>query len=119
MVKQKLTLESFITKDRSVCVRQNANFSTGGSVEDVSDKVHPKNILLAQRAIKILGMEIGGVDVIANNIDTPITETGGKIIEINSSPSLSLHVCHGQSKSKKYLLADKIIDYLFDLTRRF
>jgi len=108
---QNLNLKSIPQKNKLIKLRENANFSTGGTVEDVTNKVHPKNKKIALQAVKALGLEIGGVDIITNDISKPITKNNAKIIEINSSPGLWIH--HYPNKGKSRDIAGKIINYLF------
>jgi cyanophycin synthetase len=42
-----------------------ANLSTGGSAEDVTDRVHTANRFMAERIAKIIGLDIAGIDVMA------------------------------------------------------
>lgn len=108
---QNLNLKSIPSKEKLVKLRENANFSTGGTVEDVTDKVHPENKKIALQAINSLGLKIGGVDIITDDISKPIIKNNGKIIEINSSPGLWIH--HFPNKGKSRNIAGKIIEYLF------
>lgn len=60
----------------------------GGSPEDVSEFIHPENIELAQRAAKILGLQLAGVDLISTDIRRPYYENGACINEVNYAPVL-------------------------------
>jgi len=113
LARQNLNFETIPQKDQMIQVRQNANFSTGGEIADVTEQVHPANIKIAQQAIRALGLKLGGVDMTAKNISQPMTETGGKIIEINGIPSLWLH--HFPHSGQGRNVAGEIIDYLFSL----
>jgi len=74
-----------------VYLRQIANFSTGGTVEDVTDRVHPDNALLAVRAARAIGLNIAGVDLLISDIERSWREMKGHIIEVNGGPGLRLH----------------------------
>ncbi len=111
LTQKKLRLGSIPKKNQIIQVRKNANFSTGGEAEDVTKLVHPENIKIARKAIKALGLKLGGVDIITKDVSQPITENKGKIIEINANPSLWLH--HFPNRGKSRNPAGKIIDYLF------
>lgn len=111
LAQKKLKLSSVLAKDKIIQIRKNANFSTGGEARDVTESVHPDNIKLARKAIKALGLEIGGVDILAKDISQPIKKTQGKIIEINANPSLWIH--HFPNQGKPRNATAKIINYLF------
>lgn len=74
-----------------VLLRQIANFSTGGTVEDVTDRVHPDNALLAVRAARAIGLSIAGVDLLISDIERSWREVDGHVIEVNGGPGLRLH----------------------------
>lgn len=111
LAQKNLKLSSVLKKDRVVQIRKNANFSTGGEVEDATESVHPDNLKLARKAIRALGLKIGGVDIITKDISRPIKNNQGKIIEINANPSLWIHHFPNQGKSRN--VTAKIINYLF------
>ena len=45
-----------------VFLRSTANLSTGGTATDVTDIIHPDNRDMAVRAIRAIGLDVGGVD---------------------------------------------------------
>ena len=49
-------------KGEVVLLRENANLSTGGFAWDVTEKIHPDNVALAERAAAIIGLDIAGID---------------------------------------------------------
>lgn len=114
LAQQNLNLETIPQKDRIIQVRQNANFSTGGEIEDVTEQVHPANIKIAQQALQALGLKLGGVDMVTHNISQSMAKTGGKIIEINGIPSLWIH--HFPHSGQGREVAGEIIKYLFTKT---
>jgi len=108
---QNLSLDSVPQTNQIVFVRQNANFTTGGEVEDVTDIVHPENIKTAVKAVKALGLKIGGVDIISKDISQPLGQNNGRIIEINSAPSLWLH--HHPNRGQSRDVAAELLDWMF------
>jgi cyanophycin synthetase len=52
----------------TVLLRLTGNLSTGGTAIDVTDVVHPDNVEMATRAIKAIGLDVGGVDFISPDI---------------------------------------------------
>lgn len=108
---QSLKIDSVPQNNQIVFVRQNANFTTGGGAEDITDIVHPENIKTAVKAVKALGLKIGGVDIISQDIGQPLGQTNGKIIEVNSAPSLWLH--HHPNCGKSRDAAGMLLDWMF------
>ena len=51
-----------------VYLRSTANLSTGGTATDVTDIIHPDNRDMAVRAVRAIGLDVGGVDFITPNI---------------------------------------------------
>jgi cyanophycin synthetase len=75
-----------------VLIRRNGNLSTGGTAIDVTERVHPQVAARAVEAARIIGLDIAGVDVVANDISIPLEEQGGIIVEINAAPGLRMHL---------------------------
>ena len=48
-----------------VLIRRNANLSTGGTAEDVTDLVHPDVAARSIEAAKCIGLDIAGIDIVA------------------------------------------------------
>lgn len=86
--KQGLSPTSVIENGQRVFLRSNSNVSTGGVFEDVTNLVHPANILLAERAARIIGLDHAGIDYITTDISTPWTESVGGICEVNPTPGI-------------------------------
>jgi len=89
--KQGLTLYSVPAKGQKIFLRSTANLSTGGTAEDVTDLIHPSNIVLAEKVSRVIGLDICGIDVISPDISQPLTQNGGAIIEVNAAPGLRMH----------------------------
>jgi cyanophycin synthetase len=52
------TLETIPSKGEQVLLKPTANLSTGGTSTDVTDEVHPANIIMCERIAKIIGLDI-------------------------------------------------------------
>lgn len=72
----------------AVFLRTTANISTGGTAEDVLDRVHPEVRQLAEVVARAFHLEIMGIDYLATAIDRPPHEVGGAICEVNGPPGL-------------------------------
>lgn len=64
----------------------------GDLIEDCTDKVHPQTAQVAILAARTVGLDIAGMDVVAEDITKSLTEQRGCIIEVNAGPSLTPHV---------------------------
>jgi len=105
------TLETIPPKDELVLLKPTANLSTGGTSTDVTDEVHPANIFMFERIAKIIGLDICGIDVMATDLQTPVTENGGTILEVNAAPGFRMHLEPAQGLPRN--VAEPVIDMLF------
>lgn len=92
-------------------LRSTANLSTGGTSIDVTDIVHPDNRDMAVRAIKAIGLDIGGVDFLTDDISKSYKEIGGGICECNAAPGFRMHVAPSEGKPRD--VSGKVMDMLF------
>lgn len=86
------TLDTIPPKDELVLLKPTANLSTGGTSTDVTDEVHSANIFMAERISKIIGLDICGIDIMAEDLRHPITENGGAVLEVNAAPGFRMHI---------------------------
>jgi cyanophycin synthetase len=94
-----------------VYLRSTANLSTGGTAIDVTDIVHPDNRDMAVRAVKAIGLDIGGVDFLCSDISKSYKETGAAICEINAAPGFRMHVAPSAGTPRN--VAGPVMDMLF------
>ncbi|MEO9781662.1 MAG: cyanophycin synthetase [Sedimentitalea sp.] len=94
-----------------VYLRKTANLSTGGTAIDVTDVMHPDNRTMAERAIRGVGLDIGGVDFLTTDITKSYRETGGAICEVNAGPGLRMHLSPSEGTSRD--VGGAIMDMLF------
>ncbi|MEJ8854501.1 cyanophycin synthetase [Variovorax robiniae] len=89
---QGLTPDSVPTRGQRVVLRNNANLSTGGSATDVTDTVHPEVAARAVDAAQMVGLHICGVDMVCENVLSPLEEQHGGVVEVNAAPGLRMHI---------------------------
>jgi cyanophycin synthetase len=94
-----------------VMLRKTANLSTGGTSIDVTDIIHPDNREMAVRAIKAVGLDVGGIDFLTTNIAESYRDTGGAICEVNAAPGFRMHVAPSEGQPRD--AAGKVMDMLF------
>ena len=92
-------------------LRNTANLSTGGTAIDLTDSVHPDNREMAERAIRAIGLDVGGVDFLTRDITQSYKEIGGAIVEVNAAPGFRMHVAPSEGKPRD--VAGKVMDMLF------
>ena len=96
---------------QEVYLRRTANISTGGTAVDCTDTIHPDNKLMAERAIRAIGLDVGAVDFLTTDITRSYRETGGGICEINAGPGLRMHIAPSEGKPRD--VGGAIMDMLF------
>mgnify|MGYP006053550041 FL=1 len=111
LARQELTPESVPAAGRIVPLRSTANLSTGGTATDVTDIIHPDNRDMAVRAIRAIGLDVGGVDFLSTNIAESYREIGGGICEVNAAPGFRMHVAPSEGTPRD--VAGPVIDMLF------
>ncbi|WP_193197208.1 cyanophycin synthetase [Nostoc sp. MG11] len=109
--RQGYTLNSVPPKGTICYLRATANLSTGGSAVDRTDEIHPENLWLAQRVVKIIGLDIAGLDIVTSDISRPLRELDGVIVEVNAAPGFRMHVAPSQGIPRN--VAGAVMDMLF------
>ncbi|MEM7552823.1 MAG: cyanophycin synthetase [Cyanobacteria bacterium P01_A01_bin.84] len=109
--RQGLSLNSILSDGEICYLRATANLSTGGSAVDRTDEIHPENVWLAQRIVKIVGLDIAGIDIVTSDISRPLREVDGVVVEVNAAPGFRMHVA--PSKGVPRNVAAKVMDMLF------
>ena len=113
LVKLNYTLETVPKKDEVVYLKSTANLSTGGTSIDVTDMMHPENIFLCERISRVIGLDICGVDIMAENLTQPLKENGGCILEVNAAPGFRMHLAPSEGLPRN--VAAPVIDMLYPL----
>src|ERR1700758_2975618 len=106
-----LTPGSVPASGQIVHLRSTANLSTGGTATDVTDVIHPDNREMAERAVRAIGLDVGGVDFLSKNITESYRKIGGGICEVNAAPGFRLHVAPSEGPPRD--VADPVVELLF------
>ncbi len=106
-----LTLKSVLPAGETLYLKSTANISTGGTASDVTDQMHPYNVLLAERVAGIVGLDICGIDLMANDIAVPLNESRGAVIEVNAAPGFRMHISPADGLPRN--VAAPVVDMLF------
>jgi cyanophycin synthetase len=107
-----LSPEDILPQGKELLLKRTANLSTGGTSTDVTDSVHPANVFIAERVARLMGLDVCGIDVMAQDVSIPLSVKGnGAIIEVNAGPGFRMHThpSHGQPRN----VAGPVVDLLF------
>ncbi len=105
------TLETIPKKGEVVYLKSTANLSTGGTSIDVTDMMHPENIFLSERISRVIGLDVCGIDIMAENLTQPLKENGGVILEVNAAPGFRMHLAPSEGLPRN--VAAPVIDMLY------
>ena len=104
--RQGYNADSILPKDISVVIQRNGNMTC-----DVTERVHPDVVAQAALAARIVGLDIAGIDIVAEDISQPLNRQGGAIVEVNAGPGLLMHLKPAQGQSQP--VGKAIVDSLF------
>ena len=105
------TRETVPAEGERVFLRSTGNLSTGGTATDMTDVVHPDNAGMAVRAVKAIGLDVGGVDFLSTDITESYKEVGGAICEVNAAPGFRMHMAPSEGRARD--VAGPVMDMLF------
>jgi len=90
-----------------VLVQRNGNVAI-----DCTDDVHPEVAHAVSLAARVVGLDVAGVDVVAQDIGRPLQAQGGAVVEVNAGPGLLMHLKPATGMSRP--VGRAIVDHLFD-----
>ena len=111
LAERDFTLDTIPEKDDLVLLKPTANLSTGGTSDDITEEVHPANIFMCERIARIIGLDICGIDIMAEDLQKPISENGGAVLEVNAAPGFRMHI--EPSRGLPRNVAEPVVDMLF------
>ena len=111
LFEQGYTPDSVPPAGAMVLIRRNANLSTGGTAIDVTEYVHPEVAARAVEAAQMIGLDIAGVDVVAQDISRSLEEQHGVIVEVNAAPGLRMHL--EPSAGVSHPVGEAIVEMMF------
>lgn len=85
--RQGLTPQAIPAAGCEVLIQRNGNVAV-----DCTDTVHPEVDEIVSLAARVVGLDIAGVDVVAQDISRPLHAQGGAIVEVNAGPGLLMHL---------------------------
>ncbi len=106
-----LTVDTVLPEGETFYLRSTGNLSTGGTAIDKTNVIHYDNRIMAERAVKAVGLDVGGVDFISPDVSRSYKEIGGAIVEVNAAPGFRMHVSPTEGTPRD--VAGPVIDMLF------
>jgi cyanophycin synthetase len=106
LARQQLTGESIPALDHKVLIQSNGNVAF-----DVTDQIHPDVAHQVALAARVVGLEIAGVDLVAQDISHPLAEQNAAIVEVNAGPGLLMHLKPASGKPQP--VGKEIANHLF------
>jgi cyanophycin synthetase len=104
--RQGLNAQSVPQDGQKVLIQPNGNVAI-----DVTDKIHPSVAHAAALAARVVGLDIAGIDLVAEDISRPLEEQRGAIVEVNASPGLLAHLKPAEGEPRP--VGTAIIAHLF------
>lgn len=104
--RQGLAPDAVPAAGREVLIQRNGNVAI-----DCTDQVHPEVDYIVSLAARVVGLDIAGVDVVAQDISQPLHAQGGAIVEVNAGPGLLMHLKPAEGAPRP--VGRAICDHLF------
>jgi cyanophycin synthetase len=104
--RQGLTPQAVPAAGRKVLIQRNGNVAI-----DCTDQVHPEVAHAVALAARVVGLDIAGVDLVAQDIARPLQEQGGAVVEVNAGPGLLMHLQPAEGSPRP--VGRAIVDHLF------
>ncbi len=111
LAKYNYTLDTVLKKGEKCYLKGTANLSTGGTSTDVTDIMHPTNIFICERISRVIGLDICGIDIMAQNLSEPLEISGGVVLEVNAAPGFRMHLAPANGLPRN--VAAPVIDMLY------
>jgi len=119
LAEQGLRLSSVPRAGRVVSLKTAINDNAGGDNHSAGHQLCESIVADGARASRAAGARLAGVDVVTTDPGRPLAETGGAIIEVNTTPGFywHYHKCDGPFPVAKHVL-ERIFEDLGGAPRR-
>ncbi|MBA3705199.1 MAG: cyanophycin synthetase [Bacteroidetes bacterium] len=105
------TLDSVLPIGKILFLKDTANISTGGTSRDVTEFVHPDNVFMAERIARLMNLNICGIDIVAEDINVPLSAETGAVLEVNAGPGFRMHLAPSKGTARN--VAAPVIEMLY------
>jgi cyanophycin synthetase len=106
LARQRLTPESVPAAGQRVLIQRNGNVAI-----DCTDEVHPDVARVVSLAVRTVGLDIAGVDLVAEDIGKPPKAQQIAVVEVNAGPGLLAHLKPAVGAPRP--VGKAIVDHLF------
>jgi cyanophycin synthetase len=104
--RQGLDKTSVPSAGRTVLLHHNGDLTI-----DETERMHPEIAASCVLAAQTVGLDVAGIDLIAEDIGRPLEDQNGAVIEVNASPGLVMHLKPLSGKPRP--VGDAIVNHLF------
>lgn len=106
LARQGYTPESVPPPGCRVLIQRNGNVA-----HDCTEQVCAEVAAVAGLAARVIGLDVAGVDLVAEDISRPLESQGGAIVEVNAGPGLLMHLKPASGKPQP--VGEAIANQLF------
>ena len=85
--RQALSADAIPVAGQVVTIQRNGNLGV-----DCTEQVHPEVAHATLLAARVVGLDIAGIDLVAQDIGRPLAAQAGAIVEVNAGPGLLMHL---------------------------
>lgn len=104
--RQGLGPESIPRIGQTVLIQRAGNMS-----EDITHLVHPEVAADVVLAAQVVGLDVAGIDLVAEDISQPLPGQRGAIVEVNAGPGLLMHLKPASGQAQP--VGEAIVRHLF------
>ncbi len=104
--RQGMTGESIPAAGQRVMMQRSGNVAI-----DCTDQVHPEVAATVALAARVVGLDIAGIDLVAEDISRPLEAQRGAIVEVNAGPGLLMHLKPAEGTPRP--IGQAIVEHLF------
>ena len=104
-------LDTVLPEGKIAFLKSTANISTGGTATDLTDEVHPDVRFAMERIGRLVGLDVIGIDLLAENLSVPLEQQSAGVVEVNAGPGFRMHMAptHGTPRP----VGEHVVDMLF------
>ncbi|GAA4340923.1 cyanophycin synthetase [Pigmentiphaga soli] len=106
LARQGFAAEAVPPAGAEVLIQRNGNVAF-----DVTDAVHPSVAAHVCLAARIVGLDVAGVDLVAEDISRPLEAQRGAVVEVNAGPGLLMHLKPADGEPRP--VGRAIVEHLF------
>ncbi len=105
------SLDTVLPEGEIAFLKSTANISTGGTATDLTDEVHPDVRFAMERIGRLVGLDVIGIDLLAETLSVPLEQQSAGVVEVNAGPGFRMHMAptHGTPRP----VGQHVVDMLF------